>query len=43
MSDVVQESDISYLNLFKTMTQGVVYQNGEGKNRCARQSVYETF
>ncbi len=31
MSDVAQETDISYHNLFETMAQGVVYQNGEGK------------
>ena len=31
MSDIVKESDISYHNLFRTMTQGVVYQNAEGK------------
>ena len=30
MSETAQESDISYHNLFRTMTQGVVYQNAKG-------------
>jgi len=31
MSQIVQDSDISFHDLFRTMTQGVVYQNAEGK------------
>jgi PAS domain S-box-containing protein len=31
MSHIVRDSDISYRNLFETMTQGVVYHNAEGK------------
>jgi PAS domain-containing protein len=31
MSQFDRNNDISYNNLFNTMTQGVVYQNAEGK------------
>lgn len=31
MSHIVRDSDVSYRKLFKTMTQGVVYQNAKGK------------
>jgi PAS domain S-box-containing protein len=43
MSDIVQESDISYHNLFRTMTQGVVYQNAEGKIITANSAAEKIF
>ena len=47
MSHIGQDSGISYQNLFKTMTQGVVYQNSEGKiiavNKAAEKILSLTF
>ena len=47
MSHIGQDSGISYQNLFKTMTQGVVYQNSEGKiiavNKAAEKILGLTF